>query len=98
MGAPEIRNFIATLRSGDSGVYLSTGGFTREARYEAERANVSVSLIALDDLVQHITDNYARFDDRGRALVPLVPVWWPAKEQNQGNAGDQAARANAIQG
>ena len=95
MDAPEIRNFIATLRPGDSGLYLSTGGFTREARYEAERANVSVTLIAADDLVKHITDNYARFDDRGRALVPLVPVWWPAKEQLQTGGAEPMARQSA---
>jgi hypothetical protein len=40
---------------------------------------VPVSLIALDDLVELITANYAKFDDLGRVLVPLVPVWWPAK-------------------
>ncbi|MDA3961540.1 MAG: restriction endonuclease [Planctomycetota bacterium] len=28
MGAQDVRNFIATLRPGDSGLYLSTGGFS----------------------------------------------------------------------
>lgn len=79
MGAPEIRNFIATLRDGDSGIYLSTGGFSKEARYEADRAKYQVSLINLDDLVRLITENYNQFDEGGRILVPLVPVWWPAK-------------------
>ena len=40
MGAPAIRNFISALRPGDSGIYLSTGGFSKEARYEADRSNI----------------------------------------------------------
>lgn len=83
MGAQDIRNFIATLRPGDCGIYLSTGGFTKEARYEAERANYPVSLINLDDLVSLITENYGRFDEGGRLLVPLVPIWWPAKRDDE---------------
>jgi len=38
MGAPEIRSFIGALRQGDKGLYISTGGFSKEASYEAERA------------------------------------------------------------
>lgn len=83
MGAQDIRNFIATLRQGDCGIYLSTGGFTKEARYEAERANYPVSLINLDDLVLLITENYGQFDEGGRLLVPLVPIWWPAKRDDE---------------
>ena len=32
---------LGALREGDSGLLVSTGGFSREARYEAERANAS---------------------------------------------------------
>ncbi|WP_260578865.1 restriction endonuclease [Vreelandella populi] len=31
-------------------MFLSTGGFTREARYEAERAPNPIALVDLDDL------------------------------------------------
>ena len=31
---------LSGLRAGDRGLYVSTGGFTKEARYEADRANV----------------------------------------------------------
>jgi len=37
MGAPAMRGFIGTLREGDSGLFISSGGFTKEARYEADR-------------------------------------------------------------
>ena len=35
MGAHEIRQFIGGLRPGNKGLYVSTGGFTKEANYEA---------------------------------------------------------------
>ena len=77
MGAPAIRGFIGALREGDSGLYISTGGFTREARYEADRSNFPLTLIDLDDLAQLIVSHYENFDLDGRALIPLVRIYWP---------------------
>lgn len=78
MGAPEVRSFLGALRAGDRGIYLSTGGFTREARYESERATVPVSLMDLDDLARLIETHYETFDTDGRGLLPLTKVYWPA--------------------
>jgi len=78
MGPQDVRNFIGALRPGDRGVYLSTGGFTREARYEAERANVPVTLLDLDGLARLIESHYDNFDTDGRTLLPLTRVLWPA--------------------
>lgn len=78
IGAQQLRSFLGALRDGDTGLYLSTGGFTREARYEAERATVSVTLIDIDDLAELVVTNYENFDLEGRALISLVRVYWPA--------------------
>ncbi|MEQ7920552.1 restriction endonuclease [Xanthomonas sp. WHRI 1810A] len=77
MGAPAIRGFIGALREGDSGLFISTGGFTREARYEAERSTFPLTLVDLDDLADLIVSHYESFDLEGRALVPLVRIYWP---------------------
>ena len=77
MGAPAIRGFIGALREGDSGLFISTGGFTREARYEAERSTFPLTLIDLDDLADLIVSHYESFDLDGRALIPLVRIYWP---------------------
>jgi restriction system protein len=77
MGAPEIRGFLGALRAPTRGLYVSTGGFTREAHYEAERAAVPVTLIDLDDFANLITDHYEDFNLDARALLPLVRVYWP---------------------
>lgn len=78
MGAPDVRGFVGALRSPSRGLYVSTGGFTREAYYEGERASVPVTLIDLDELAALITEHYEGFDSEARALLPLVRVYWPA--------------------
>jgi len=79
MGAPVIRGFLGALRDGDSGLFVSTGGFTKEARYEAERATIPVTLIDIDDLADLVVVHYENFDLSGRALIPLVRIYWPAE-------------------
>lgn len=78
MGTPAIRSFIGGLRAADRGLYVSTGGFTREARYEADRSNVPVRLLDLDGFVRLYVESYERADEDTRALLPLVRIWWPA--------------------
>lgn len=77
MGAPEIRSFLGGLRPGEKGLYISTGGFTKEAKYEAERANVPITLIDSDMLVTLVVQNYDQFDADARALLPLRKIYWP---------------------
>ena len=76
MGAPEVRSFLGGRHKDDRGLYVSTGGFTREAYYEAERASIAVTLMTLDDLARAIVDNFEEFDTVGRTLVPLTRVYW----------------------
>lgn len=77
MGGPEIRSFLGALRSNDKGVYVSTGGFTKDAKYEAERSNIPLTLIDLDMVVLLIVQHYDKFDPDTRALIPLKKIYWP---------------------
>ena len=79
MGSQAIRSFLGALRDGDSGLFISTGGFSREARYEAERATVPVTLIDIDELANLIVTHYEQFDVEGKALLPLVKIYWPVE-------------------
>ena len=36
MGAPEVRSFLGGRHQNDKGLYVSSGGFTKEAKYEAQ--------------------------------------------------------------
>lgn len=79
IGSQDLRSFLGGLRPGDRGLYVSTGGFTKEAKYEAERANTPVTLLALDDIADLVLANYDNFDLDGRALIALVKIYWPAE-------------------
>lgn len=78
MGAPEIRAFLGGRHVEDRGLYVSTGGFSREAYFEAERASNFTHLMTLDGLARALIENYERVDDRGRALLPLMKLYWLA--------------------
>lgn len=72
-----LRSFLGARRPGDNGLYVSTGGFTKDARYEADRANIPLTLLDLDGLVDLLIQHYPSVDAKTRVLVPLVPVYWP---------------------
>jgi restriction system protein len=76
-GAPQIRSFLGGRRKGDRCLYVSTGGFSRDAMYEADRAEVALNLITLPKLRQLIVDFYDKLDSETRALVPLRRFYWP---------------------
>ena len=78
MGAQEIRTFLGGRHKDDKGLYVSTGGFTKDARYEAERASIPTTLMDLDQLVDAIIDHYANMGSDARTLLPLAQLYWPA--------------------
>ncbi|NTF63416.1 restriction endonuclease [Rhizobium rhizogenes] len=78
MGAPDVRSFLGGRHPQDKGLYVSTGGFTREARYEAERANIPLALMDLDELVKSLLEQYDKLDLETQQLVPLKRIFVPA--------------------
>lgn len=77
MGSQEIRSFIGGRHKDDKGLYVSTGGFSKDAKYEADRATIPMALMDLDDLVSAVLEYYDRMDDESQRLVPLRKVYWP---------------------
>jgi len=76
-GSQDLRSFIAGLREGDHGLYVTTGKFTKEARYEAERAPIPVMLIDREELARLVIMHYENFHIEGRNLIPLTKIYWP---------------------
>ena len=76
MGASDIRSFIGGQHVDNKCLYVSTGGFSKEAKYEAELVNVPVTMMDLDNLVETVTENYEDFDMDARRLVPLKKIYW----------------------
>ncbi|MCU0659626.1 MAG: restriction endonuclease [Polyangiaceae bacterium] len=81
MGAKEIRAFVGGRRKGDKCLYISTGGFSKDAHYEADRADVAVTLITLPKLRKLVTDLYDKLDAETRALIPLRRLYWPVPSE-----------------
>jgi restriction system protein len=75
--AEQIRAFIGGRKPGDRCLYVSTGSFTKDARYEAERASVATTLLGLPQLRELLVENYEKLDAETRALVPLKRLYWP---------------------
>lgn len=78
MGAPAIRSFIAGLHGNERGLYVSTGGFSKDAHVEAMHASKPIRLIDLDEFVRLYVENYASMDEETRKILPLACIWCPA--------------------
>ncbi|SSW86361.1 restriction endonuclease [Klebsiella pneumoniae] len=78
MGSQQIRSFIGGRHKDDRGLYVSTGGFTKDARYEADRSTIPLTLWTLDDLVRALIENYEQVDIETKLLVPLKKTFLPA--------------------
>jgi restriction system protein len=76
---PEMRSFIATLRDGENGLYVSTGGFTRDAEVEARGAREPVTLLDREDFIRLLLEHYEDLEPEYKAQVPLRKVWVPAE-------------------
>lgn len=74
--ASEVRELVGVCEEHETGIFLSTGGFTKDARLEG--AKRKITLVALDDLRQLLLDAYDDLDQDAKALVPLRRVYLPA--------------------
>lgn len=77
MGSSEIRKFLGGRKAHDKCVFVSTGGFTQEAKYEAERATIPLTLVDIQKLSSIIERYYDNFSASGKVLLPLKKVYLP---------------------
>lgn len=77
IGADDLRTFMGGRRTYEKGLFVSTGGFTREAYYEAERSVIPLTLMDFEQLVDAVLINYNKFDERTKQLLPLATLYWP---------------------
>ncbi|CDP85275.1 MULTISPECIES: restriction endonuclease [Mycolicibacterium] len=78
MSSQDIRGFLGGRHKDDRGLYVSTGGFTKDARYEADRSSVPLTLWTLEELTKALTDNYERTDSRTKSLIALRTFYFPS--------------------
>jgi restriction system protein len=75
MGAQDIRSFLGGRSADSKCLYVSTGGFTKDARYEADRANIAITLIGLVDLRKLLVDYYEQLDEEIKSMIPLKRIY-----------------------
>jgi len=78
MGSQDIRSFLGGRHKDDRGLYVSTGGFTKDAQYEADRASIPLTMWTLDHVVRALIEHYDATDAETKRIVPLKRLYWPA--------------------
>ncbi len=72
-----IRGFMALLGDSDVGLFVCTGGFTREAEEEGRRQERRrIMLLDLKRLFDLWIEHYNRVPEAQRRLLPLKPVYY----------------------
>jgi restriction system protein len=76
-----LRSFMALLGDDDVGLFVCTGGFTKDAEIEARtQEKRRVTLIGLDGLFDLWVLHYDKLTDQARRRLPLRPIHFLAPE------------------
>ncbi len=74
-----LRSFMAVLGDQDVGLFVSAGGFTREAENEARtQEKRKITLLGLEQFFDLWLEHYAKVEEADRQLLPLKPVYFLA--------------------
>jgi restriction system protein len=72
-----LRAFLAVLGNDDVGLFVSTGGFTRDAEQEARtQENRKITLVDLDRLFDLWVEHYEKLSNTARQRLPLRPLYF----------------------
>ncbi len=76
----EIRQLMGLLqKDGDVGIFISTGGFTTDAKITARTSHVHVELIDFDRFINLWQEFYDKFPDEDKNKLPLRPIYFLGK-------------------
>lgn len=82
MSVRDIRSFLAVLAEGDVGLFVASGGFTKDAEDEARNQEKRrVMLLDLRRFFDLWVEHYERIPEVNRRLLPLRPVYFLAPPQ-----------------
>lgn len=79
---PEVRQLMGLLqKEGDVGIFVSTGGFSPDARTAAKGAHIHVELIDLNRFITLWQEFYGTMKDDDKRLLPLRPLYLLATKE-----------------
>lgn len=77
----EVRQLMGLLqKEGDVGIFVSTGGFTPDAKTTARSSHIHVELIDLPRFIVLWQEFYNKLTDGDKSMLPLTPIYFLAKE------------------
>ena len=77
MSVKEIRSFLAVVADGDVGLFVSAGGFTKDAEDEVRNQEKRrAMLVDLKRLLDLWVEHYEKIPEESKRLLPLKPVWF----------------------
>lgn len=75
----ELRQLMGLLqKDGDVGIFVSSGGFTPDAKATARNSGVHVELIDLDRFIALWQEFYSKQTDEDKSLLPMLPIFFYA--------------------
>lgn len=78
----EVRQLMGLLqKEGNVGIFVSTAGFTPEARNAARSSHVHVELIDLNRFISLWQEFYEKLKEEDRSLLPLRPIYFLAQTE-----------------
>jgi restriction system protein len=75
----EVRQLMGLLqKDGDVGIFVSTGGFTSDAKTTARTSRVHVELIDLERFIVLWQEFYTKLTDEDKSLLPMITIYFYA--------------------
>jgi restriction system protein len=75
----EVRQLMGLLqKDGDVGMFVSSGGFTSDAKSTARSSHIHVELVDMDRFIALWQEFYPKLTDEDKSLLPLVPIYFYA--------------------
>ncbi len=71
-----VRSFLALIEEDDAGLFVATGGFTRDAEEFARMARRKIKLIDLERLFDLWVEFYPKLDEMARERLPVTPIYF----------------------
>jgi restriction system protein len=77
IGAPDLRSFRAVIRPDEKGLFICTGGFTRDALQEPSHVGPHLTLMDREQFVDLLIEHYEGLEPEFQAMVPMKKVYIP---------------------
>jgi restriction system protein len=72
-----VRSFLALINEDDAGLFVATGGFTRDAEELARtQERRKINLIDLERLFDLWVEFYPKLDELARERLPVTPIYF----------------------